>query len=68
MASGMYIKQSRSQLDRLYQRVIDDLDTLVRAVASKPRDSTLKREQNSCYEHDNNLTATRLVFRKSEGR
>src|SRR3981189_1276166 len=22
-------------------------------LASKPRDSTLKREQNSCYEHDN---------------
>src|ERR1700730_12557885 len=26
-------------------------------LASKPRDSTLKREQNSCYEHDNGLTA-----------
>src|SRR5260370_33540430 len=24
-------------------------------LASKPRDSTLKREQNSCYEHDNGL-------------
>src|SRR6202045_460610 len=27
-------------------------------LASKPRDSTLKREQNSCYEHDNGLKAT----------
>src|SRR3979411_2915986 len=26
-------------------------------LASKPRDSTLKREQNSCYEHDNGLIA-----------
>src|ERR1700738_197465 len=26
-------------------------------LASKPRDSTLKREQNSCYEHDNGLDA-----------
>src|ERR1700724_865596 len=26
-------------------------------LASKPRDCTLKREQNSCYEHDNGLTA-----------
>src|ERR1700676_3338045 len=26
-------------------------------LASKPRDSTLKREQNSCYEHDNGLRA-----------
>src|ERR1700694_2698638 len=25
-------------------------------LASKPRDCTLKREQNSCYEHDNGLT------------
>src|ERR1700730_5279618 len=25
-------------------------------LASKPRDSTLKREQNSCYEHDNGLS------------
>jgi len=33
--------QRRSQLDRLYQSVIDDLDTLVRASVSKPRDSTL---------------------------
>jgi hypothetical protein len=24
-------------------------------LASKPRDCTLKREQNSCYEHDNGL-------------
>jgi hypothetical protein len=27
--------QRRSQLDRLYQRVIDDLDTLVRTVSLK---------------------------------
>ncbi len=27
--------QRRSQLDRLYQRVIDDLDTLVRAIGLK---------------------------------
>src|SRR6202011_513890 len=26
-------------------------------LASKPRDCTLKREQNSCYEHDNGLMA-----------
>ena len=32
--------QRRSQLDRLYQRVIDDLDTLVQAVGLKPRDFT----------------------------
>jgi hypothetical protein len=25
-------------------------------LASKPRDCTLKREQNSCYKHDNGLT------------
>src|SRR3984893_211659 len=25
-------------------------------LASKPRDSTLKREQKSCYEHDSGLT------------
>src|ERR1700674_69629 len=29
-------------------------------LASKPRDSTLKREQNSCYEHDNGLSAVML--------
>ena len=28
-------RQRRSQLDRLYQRVVDDLDTLVRAVGLK---------------------------------
>src|SRR6202140_3880295 len=28
-------------------------------LASKPRDYTLKREQNSCYEHDNGLTEER---------
>src|ERR1700722_9901094 len=28
-------------------------------LASKPRDCTLKREQNSCYEHDNGLNAYR---------
>jgi hypothetical protein len=27
--------QKRSHLDRLYQRVVDDLDTLVRAVGLK---------------------------------
>jgi hypothetical protein len=31
-------------------------------LASKPRDCTLKREQNSCYEHDNGLNClTRKV-------
>src|ERR1700730_3613767 len=29
-------------------------------LASKPRDSTLKREQNSCYDHDNGLSHTGL--------
>ena len=28
-------RQKRSQLDRLYQRVVDDLDTLIRAVGLK---------------------------------
>jgi hypothetical protein len=28
-------QQKRSQLDRLYQRVVDDLDTLVRAIGLK---------------------------------
>src|SRR3979490_3064102 len=35
-------------------------------LASKPRDSTLKRQQNSCYEHDNGLihpVASRLAGR-----
>src|ERR1700730_8699069 len=37
-------------------------------LASKPRDCTLKREQNSCYEHDNGLYSAgrqsrRVVFR-----
>src|ERR1700730_803553 len=27
-------------------------------LASKPRDCTLKREQNSCYEHENRLNNT----------
>src|SRR3982074_3053739 len=27
-------------------------------LASKPRDCTLKREQNSCYEHDNGVTSS----------
>src|SRR5882762_9426040 len=31
-------------------------------LASKPRDSTLKREQNSCYEHDNGLTISDIVW------
>ena len=39
-------QKKRSQLDRLYQRVVDDLDTLVRAVVSKPHDNGAKREQN----------------------
>src|SRR6266481_1851693 len=43
--------QRRSQLDRLYQRVIDDLDTLVRAVGLRRRDFNLKREQNPRYGH-----------------
>jgi hypothetical protein len=30
-------------------------------LASKPRDSTLKREQNSCYEHDNGLNLHLLL-------
>jgi hypothetical protein len=29
-------------------------------LASKPRDCTLKREQNSCYEHDNGLKPANL--------
>jgi hypothetical protein len=35
----------------VFRRVVDDLDTLV-----QPRDFTLKREQNSRYDHDNGLT------------
>src|ERR1700681_4080562 len=31
-------------------------------LASKPRDSTLKREQNSCYEHDNGLTHAEIPW------
>ena len=34
-ADAQLESQRRSQLDRLYQRVIDDLDTLVRAVGLK---------------------------------
>src|ERR1700730_5079954 len=30
-------------------------------LASKPRDSTLKREQNSCYEHDNGLIVDEMI-------
>src|ERR1700730_4480271 len=30
-------------------------------LASKPRDCTLKREQNSCYEHDNGLNSPRRL-------
>src|ERR1700730_12166434 len=29
-------------------------------LASKPRDCTLKREQNSCYEHDNGLNRVNM--------
>ena len=29
-------------------------------LASKPRDCTLKREQNSCYEHDNGLMSSTI--------
>src|ERR1700730_1907227 len=39
-------------------------------LASKPRDSTLKREQNSCYEHDNGLrlrSSAYLSFRRARG-
>src|SRR4030081_1447412 len=32
-------------------------------LASKPRDCTLKREQNSCYEHDNGLMARKPATR-----
>ena len=39
-------QQKRSQLDRLYQRVVDDLDALVGAWAPKRRDTGPKREQN----------------------
>jgi hypothetical protein len=41
--------QRRSQLDRLYQRVVDGLDTLVRVApsGSKPHDKDAKREQNA---------------------
>jgi hypothetical protein len=35
--------------------MIDDLDTLVRAVGLKPHDANLKREQNPRYGHDNGL-------------
>src|ERR1700730_1827420 len=34
-------------------------------LASKPRDSTLKREQNSCYEHDNGLIERGICGRSS---
>src|SRR4030081_1124330 len=33
-------------------------------LASKPRDSTLKREQNSCYEHDNGLMRRHVRTRR----
>src|SRR3977135_610021 len=35
-------------------------------LASKPRDCTLKREQKSCYEHDNGLTISTVVARTSK--
>src|SRR4030088_1202216 len=31
-------------------------------LASKPRDCTLKREQNSCYEHDNGLIPALVIL------
>src|ERR1700726_4752689 len=31
-------------------------------LASKPRDCTLKREQNSCYKHDNGLIIVNLAY------
>src|ERR1700738_455097 len=34
-------------------------------LASKPRDCTLKREQNSCYEHDNGLERIPIRFEHS---
>src|SRR5260370_29217466 len=38
-------------------------------LASKPRDCTLKREQNSCYGHDNGLIRrTTPRIRKEQGR
>src|SRR4030081_2952668 len=36
-------------------------------LASKPRDCTLKREQNSCYEHDNGLTIEERLVRVTAG-
>jgi hypothetical protein len=49
-------REKQSQLDRLYQRVVDDLDTLISAPsASKPRGQTTKRGQNPHYSHYNGL-------------
>ena len=49
-------QQKWSQLDRLYQRLVDDLDALVGAPALKLRDNRVKREQNPCHGHYNGLT------------
>src|SRR5712671_3898580 len=37
-------------------------------LASKPRDSTLKREQNSCYEHDNGKRRLAVALRGQLGK
>jgi hypothetical protein len=42
-------KSQPSQLDRLYRRVVDDLDTLLLAVGLKPHDTPAEREQNPRY-------------------
>jgi hypothetical protein len=48
--------QRRSQLDRLYRRVVDDLDAWSRLLGSKPlHDNTAQREQNPHYGHYNGL-------------
>jgi hypothetical protein len=48
-----YLARRRSQLDRLYQRIIDD--TLIQAVGLKAGDFPSKREQYLHYKHDNGL-------------
>jgi hypothetical protein len=53
--------QGRSQLDSLYQRVIDDLDTLVQAVGLKAPDFNLKREQIPRYRHNNSKKPPQTV-------
>jgi hypothetical protein len=47
--------QKLIQLDRLYQRIIDDLDSPSAPSASKPLEVNLKREQNPRYRHRNGL-------------